>query len=389
MLVASAIDEVTIAERGYVSVAPGATSDAASLGATHSTKILRQVLHKGALAFPVRRLGVDPPIAVVLRPDLPRTNAKGKKVKYEYPASTPNILDALPRYRAALSDPSIPLWVTEGAKKADALATAFGEAIVPTSINGVYGWRGSASSGGKVALPDLEEVAINGRDVVLAFDSDTRTNRDIQTALARFGRLLVARGAQSVSYLALPDAPDGAKWGVDDFLASGRTPAELLGTITLIHAMQSHARITFGAHPDTGVPMTLPPGYDVHGGGIVRIGPRGDPMPVYAGMIYVRSLGDDLATHDEAVTISWAGTCHGTLSMPRAEMAKAQALRDRLASRGALIHDGNAKALSAYLTEFIGVNQEDLPRVAVASRLGLHGEILVLPDRSIDRKSVV
>jgi hypothetical protein len=366
-----------------VSIGPGCVADAQALGATHSAKILKQVLHEGAMAFPVRRLGVDGASAWVLRPDLPRTNAKGKPVKYEYPAGTPNLLDVLPQYRAALSDPAIPLWVTEGAKKADALAAAFGDQIVPTSINGVYGWRGSNGAGGKVALPDLEEVAINGRSIVLAFDSDARTNKDIQTALARFGRLLVARGASSVAYLALPDGPNGAKWGVDDYLASGRSPAELQGTVTLLQAMQSHARISFGTHPDTGAPLTLPPGYDVHAGGIVKVGPRGDPVSVYPGMIYVRSLGDDLATHDEAVTLTWAGSCHGTLSLPRAEMAKAQALRDRLSARGALIHDSNAKLIAAYLTEFIGVNQDDLPRVAVASRLGVHDEVLVLPDRSI------
>jgi hypothetical protein len=76
----------------------------------------------------------------------------------------------------ALRNPHIPLWFTEGAKKADALASAYGDAIIPININGVWGFRGTNSAGGKVALPDIDEIAWNGRAVVLAFDSDVARN---------------------------------------------------------------------------------------------------------------------------------------------------------------------------------------------------------------------
>jgi hypothetical protein len=382
-LAASAISADVIAARGYVSLAPGAVSDAQALGCTHGTKILKQVLHSGALAFPVRRLGVDAPNAWVLRPDLPRTNKRGKPIKYEYPQSTPNLLDVLPQYRNILGDPSIPLWITEGAKKADALATAFGAAIVPASINGVYGWRGTGSAGGKVAIPDLEEVALNGREIVLAFDSDVKTNQDVRNALARLSRLLTARGASAVRFAALPDGPGGAKVGIDDYLAAGHSTADVLATLTNLDVVNAMARVPLCVHPDTLTELHLPPSYDVQHQRIVRVGPNGQAQTVYDGAIYVHSLGTDLGTGEEAATVQWAGAAHGRLALPRTDLANARALRDRLAARGAFIHDGNAKLLTAYLTEFIAMNAAELPRIHVTSRLGLHGDVLVLPDRSI------
>lgn len=389
MLAASAISDEIIAERGYVSIVPGAIKEAQGLGVSHTERVLKQVLHQGALAFPVRRCGQDAPSTWVLRPDLPRTNKRGKTIKYEYPANTSNLLDVLTRYRSALGDPTIPLWFTEGAKKADALATAFGDAIVPVSLNGVFGWRGTNERGGKLMLPDLEQVALNGREVVLAFDSDVKTNQDVRDALTRLARLLVARGAAAVRFTALPDGPDGAKVGVDDYLASGRTTDDILATLTNLAIIQSTARVALCAHPDTGAELFLPSGYDVQHRAIVKVGSRGDTQVVYAGNLFVRSLGEDLATGDEAATVQWSGSTHGMVSMPRTDLASARALRDRLAARGALIHDGNAKLLTQFLTEFIGQNADDLPRVAVTSRLGVHGDVLVLPDSSIGGDGLV
>jgi hypothetical protein len=384
MLQASAIADATIAARGYISIPAGAVQTVHDLpGAAHSTQILKKVLHQGALAFPVYRCGDGSPSTWVLRPDLPRTNKQGKVIKYEYPASVPNILDVLPQYRDALGDPSIPLWFTEGAKKADALASAFGEAIVPVNLNGVYGWRGTNPAGGKTNLPDLREVALNGREIVLAFDSDVKTNKQVRGALMEFARVLTARGASAVRFVALPDGPDGAKVGVDDFLAQGHTSDDVRALLTNLAIIQNTARVPLLAHPDTGAELFLPFGYDVQHQQIVKVGQRGDAMPIYAGNIYVRSLGTDLGTGEEAATVSWHGSAHGILALPRTDLANARALRDRLAARGALIHDGNAKLLAAYLVEFIGQNVDELPRVAVTSRLGVHDDALVLPGGSI------
>src|SRR5689334_10529975 len=71
-------------------------------------RVLNSVLHKGGIAFPLHRLGEAQPFTWVLRPDLPRTDSRGRSIKYEYPAGVGNTLDVLPQYRVALGDPNIP-----------------------------------------------------------------------------------------------------------------------------------------------------------------------------------------------------------------------------------------------------------------------------------------
>src|SRR4051812_30667984 len=54
------------------------------------------------------------------RPDEPRINAKtGKPIKYETPEKATLCLDIPPRARRFLGDPTTPLWITEGTRKAD------------------------------------------------------------------------------------------------------------------------------------------------------------------------------------------------------------------------------------------------------------------------------
>lgn len=53
------------------------------------------------------------------RLDKPRRNPKtGKIIKYEFPARSAMCLDVHPHIREQIRDPKIPLWVTEGIKKA-------------------------------------------------------------------------------------------------------------------------------------------------------------------------------------------------------------------------------------------------------------------------------
>jgi putative DNA primase/helicase len=152
------------------------------------------------------------------RPDEPGAGRQ----KYETRSGQPNHLDVPPGVGERLDDPTVPLMITEGSKKADAGAEA-GLCIV--SINGVYGWRGKNAHGAKTALADWEEIALDGREVVLAFDSDVVVKRPVQQALGRFAQFLANRGAD-VSYLHLPHNGDG-KTGLDDYLAAGHTVDEL------------------------------------------------------------------------------------------------------------------------------------------------------------------
>ena len=160
-----------------------------------------------------------------LKPDQPRIGKNGKPIKYETAANAPQVIDCPPSAEKHLGNPKIPLVITEGAKKVD---SAVSNGLPCTiGLQGVYGWRGRNEHGGKAALPDWELIALNGREVMLAFDSDVMTKREVRGALDRFGSFLSARGAK-VRFLLMPDLPDGSKCGLDDWFAAGRSAEQLL-----------------------------------------------------------------------------------------------------------------------------------------------------------------
>jgi len=128
-----------------------------------------------------------------LRPDEPRI-VNGKTRKYEFPAGATMTLDVHPRIREQLSDPSIPLFITEGSKKADA---AISRGLCCIALLGVWNWRGTNGQGGKTALGDWESIALNGRRCYIVFDSDVMTNPAVYGALVRLKEFLESRGAKS------------------------------------------------------------------------------------------------------------------------------------------------------------------------------------------------
>lgn len=160
------------------------------------------------------------------RPDEPRVNPRtGKTAKYLNPPKTPMVADVPPAAADRLGDPNVPLWVTEGAKKADAAVT-FGLCCI--ALLGVANWRGTNDKGGKTALAFWDSVALNGRTVYVAYDSDVMRKRQVHDQLARIGGFLAHRGAE-VAYVYMPSA-DGAKVGLDDYLAGGGSVSELVNT---------------------------------------------------------------------------------------------------------------------------------------------------------------
>ena len=158
-----------------------------------------------------------------LRPDLPRIVA-GKPCKYETPSGTRMVLDVPPLARPALSDPSVPLFITEGVRKADA---AVGLRLCCVALLGVWNFRGTNERGGKAMLPDWEQIALNGRLVYVVFDSDAMTKPGVHAALDRLTAWLRRRGAE-VYIVYLPAGAGGIKTGLDDFIAANHTVDDLL-----------------------------------------------------------------------------------------------------------------------------------------------------------------
>jgi Domain of unknown function (DUF3854) len=168
-----------------------------------------------------------------IRPDIPRIppsrdGRKRKPLKYETVAGSRICLDVPPSVRHQLKDPAIPLYVTEGPRKAD---SAVSHGLCCVSILGVWNWRGTNEDNGKVALADWEYVALNGRIVYLAFDSDILQKVSVHKALKRLKAFLELRGAH-VKIIYLPSGGGGAKVGLDDFFAAGHSVDDLLSHAT-------------------------------------------------------------------------------------------------------------------------------------------------------------
>ena len=108
-------------------------------------------------------------------------------------------LDVHPSIRDHIGKRKIPLWITEGERKADA---AISQGLCCVAVPGVWNWRGNAH-GGKTLLADWESVALNGRQVYIAYDSDVMTKSEVHSALARLAEVLKSRGAH-VRYIYLP-----------------------------------------------------------------------------------------------------------------------------------------------------------------------------------------
>ena len=167
-------------------------------------------------------------VSVHIRPDRPRQDKAGKTIKYDTPMGAGHRVDfpsGLP-----LPEPGEEIWITEGAKKADALTS---RGIYCLALPGVDAWSGD------LAIRDLKSVQWTGRTVVIAFDSDVATNPRVAKAREALAGFLRDRKGE-VKYLSLPSGAGGQKQGIDDYLASGRTGDEVLSLISDPHPIEKN-----------------------------------------------------------------------------------------------------------------------------------------------------
>ncbi len=160
------------------------------------------------------------------RPDTADPNNRG--CKYEKPCKVygapGNVLDVHPDNHHLITDMSVPVVFVEGVKKADSVVTALraaGKRAVVVAVCGVWNWLSNGEP-----IPDMFDIPVEGRKVIILFDSDMLTNPSVQDAAGRLAEHLIGRGAE-VWTIYLKDSPDGSKVGADDFFAAGGTVAEL------------------------------------------------------------------------------------------------------------------------------------------------------------------
>ncbi len=150
----------------------------------------------------------------------PIVSADGHTRKYHQTAgSTPYLyLPPLLNWRAVAADPSRPLVITEGEKKA---AAGCQGGLTVGGIAGVWCWRMKLENGERLVLPELDLFVWAGRRVEIVPDSDAWRPEKIMQVLAGFYALsmeLTQRGAH-VQLVQLPETV-GLKVGLDDFIVS-------------------------------------------------------------------------------------------------------------------------------------------------------------------------
>jgi Protein of unknown function (DUF3631)/Domain of unknown function (DUF3854) len=218
LLTASAISPAVAQARGYRSLEQKARLTELGFSSTQA--------RVPALLIPI--WNVHGEIATYqTRADEPRI-VDGKPVKYETPRGSRMSLDVPPSCREQLRDPRVPLFVTEGVRKADAAASV---GLCCVAVIGVWNWRGTNEFGGTTALADWESIALNGRPTYIVFDSDVMTKPSVNAALVRLKAFLASRHAD-IRLIYLLSGPGGAKVGLDDYVAAGHTVHELLGLAT-------------------------------------------------------------------------------------------------------------------------------------------------------------
>lgn len=221
MLLAAGISRDVIRERGYKTLRRTNTDNAPR----DALRILgfSSSLYSDDARFPGLLMPLYGPrgqhAGSMYRPMRPRKDKRGRPRKYELPQGRPAVLDVHPRNRDRVADPTVPLWITEGVKKGDCL-TSHGQCVV--TLSGVFNWRN-----GHGTLGDWEDIPLRGRTVIIAFDADAKSNRNVARAMRRLGAWLRSKGAK-VLYVVCPELEDSPKTGVDDFLAAGGTVEQLL-----------------------------------------------------------------------------------------------------------------------------------------------------------------
>jgi putative DNA primase/helicase len=171
-----------------------------------------------------------------LRRDHPEVENGKPKMKYVAPPGRGNLLYfPVGTDPAWLSDPELPLVITEGEFKAIALARAARHdwqkaepRFLAVGLSGVWNWKGTVgktidSHGNRVdekgPIADLQRIAWDDRPVLIVFDADLEDNDSVQAARYMLTKELRSRAAR-VSWFDWPaDRPLQAK-GIDDLPAA-------------------------------------------------------------------------------------------------------------------------------------------------------------------------
>lgn len=173
------------------------------------------------MVIPFRSCGKIEPDFWRVKLDHPRTNGKGRTLKYEQPRGQGNRVYFPPGFEESLTNGK-PILLTEGEKK----SLSGQQAGWPTiGITGVWNFqlaRRKTDTGRKYGqrklIPDLLDIPWKDRQVVIVYDSDAATNDLVRMAEAKLADLLSEQGATTL--VARFPRDGDQKVGLDDFIVN-------------------------------------------------------------------------------------------------------------------------------------------------------------------------
>lgn len=112
------------------------------------------------------------------------------------------------------ANPTIPLIITEGAKKAGALLSAGYPAIALPGVNSGY----RTLDGEKYLIPEIMAMGQPGREIILCFDQDSKfkTQKMVNKAILETGKLLL----EQTGRVSVMDWEPAQGKGIDDWIAA-------------------------------------------------------------------------------------------------------------------------------------------------------------------------
>jgi len=177
---------------------------------------------QGPLPMQFKRKGKLEDFARVRYLRLPPVKKDAKPQRYDQPwqSGVQAYFSPLLDWPSIFEDSSIPLYYTEGEKKAAAGAA---QLLPVIGLGGVYNFRDKAE--GNEFLPVLASVAHAGRTEYIVYDSDYASNPDVRVAADRLAAELSLKRGAIVKLVVIPNGPPGAdgkptKQGLDDYLKS-------------------------------------------------------------------------------------------------------------------------------------------------------------------------
>jgi Domain of unknown function (DUF3854) len=131
-------------------------------------------------------------VSYQIRPDQPRIDCQAGALNYEICPGRQSAIDVPPPSSGLLSDPGVPLYVTDEVIKADSAASHGLCCIALVSSS----WLSDEHQGSYLNSDEWESIALDGRTVRLIYDADSTDRAPMQDAFMHLRKFFWSRNAR-------------------------------------------------------------------------------------------------------------------------------------------------------------------------------------------------